>query len=116
MAVQMDNNTSGQGSTAVVPDAIKGWSWAAFLMNWIWAIGNKTYIGLLALLGPISLIIAIVLGIKGNEWAWQNRQWESVEQFKATQKVWTVWGVVLLVVGFVIGLISAVIPALMVHK
>ncbi len=28
----------------------------------------------------------IILGLKGNEWAWKNRKWESVEQFKATHK------------------------------
>lgn len=109
MAVQMDGNTSGQGSTAVVPDEIKGWCWGGFLLNWIWSIGNQTYIGLLALVPYAGFIMAIVLGVKGNEWAWQNRKWESVEQFKATQKVWTTWGVVILILSFVIGIIFGVV-------
>ncbi len=25
-----------------IPDGIKGWSWGAFLLSWIWAIGNRT--------------------------------------------------------------------------
>ena len=33
-----------------IPDGVRGWSWGAFLLNWIWAIGNKTWIGLLALI------------------------------------------------------------------
>jgi hypothetical protein len=107
-------NTSGQGSTAIVPPEIKGWNWGAFFLNWIWAIGNKTWIGLLALVPYVGWIMAIVLGVKGSEWAWQYRQWESVEQFKATQRVWAIWGVVLFVVAFVIGILAAVIfPVLM---
>jgi len=65
-------------------------------MNWIWAIGMQTWIGLLALVPYAGFIMAIVLGVKGNEWAWQNRKWESVEQFNNVQRVWTIWGVALL--------------------
>jgi tetratricopeptide (TPR) repeat protein len=92
-----------------VPDEVKGWSWAAFLMSWIWAIGNRVWIGLLAL--PFTLIIDIVLGIKGNEWAWRSRKWESVEQFKKVQLTWAIWGWVIrgLQVAVVILLI---VPAL----
>ncbi len=35
--------------------------------------------------------IAIVLGFKGNEWAWKNKKWESVEEFKRIQKLWAKW-------------------------
>lgn len=90
-------NTSGQGSQAVVPPEVSGWNWGAFLMHWVWAIGNKTWIGLLAL--PLGIIMAIVLGVKGSEWAWQNRKWESVGQFKATQKVWAYWGLGLFILS-----------------
>lgn len=113
MAVQMDGNTSGQGSTAVVPAEIKGWSWPAFLMSWIWSIGNQTYIGLLALVPYAGFVMSIVLGIKGNEWAWQNRRWESVEQFKATQKVWTIWGVILFVLSMFLVFASILLPVFM---
>ena len=34
----------------------------------------------------------IVLGIKGNEWAWQNRPFRSVQEFRDTQRVWGMWG------------------------
>ena len=32
-------NTSGQGSSAVVPEEVKGWSWGGFFLTWIWGIG-----------------------------------------------------------------------------
>jgi hypothetical protein len=31
----------------------------------------------------------------GNEWAWKSRKWQSIEQFKAHQRRWTIAGVIL---------------------
>lgn len=84
------------------PAELNKWNWGAFLLTWIWAIGNSTWIGLLALISPISLIMAIILGIKGNEWAWQHRKFENVDQFKKVQKAWSLWGLVLFLVSFVL--------------
>lgn len=87
-APQAPENTSG--TMGSVPEEIKGWNWGAFWLNWIWGIGNQVWIGLLALV--IGLIMSIILGIKGNEWAWQNRRFESIEQFKQVQRIWSYWG------------------------
>ena len=105
-------NTSGQGTVAVVPDEIRGWNWGAFLLNWIWSIGNKSYIGLLSLVPYVGIIMVIILGVKGNEWAWQNRQWESVEQFKEVQKIWTKWGVIILIIGIVLNILIFALMAI----
>lgn len=104
-------NTSGMGKTAEIPDGVKGWSWGAFMLTWIWAIGNKTWIGLLALIPYIGFIVAIMLGIKGREWAWQNKKWDSVEHFQKVQRRWSFWG--LAIVGIaIIGILAAIaIPA-----
>ena len=37
-------------------------------------------------------VIPLLLAFKGNEWAWQNKRWESVEHFKRVQHIWTMWG------------------------
>lgn len=84
------------------PEELNKWNWGAFFLNWIWAIGNGTWIGLLALISPISLIVAIILGIKGNEWAWQNRKFDGVDQFKEVQKKWAVWGLVLFILSIIL--------------
>ncbi|MFC4621049.1 zinc ribbon domain-containing protein [Comamonas nitrativorans] len=86
-----------------VPDGIRGWSWGAFLLSWVWAIGNKTWIGLLALIPYVGLIMAIVLGIKGREWAWQNKEWDSVEHFQRVQKQWNRWAFIIIGALIVIG-------------
>jgi len=97
-------NTSGQGSLAVIPREIGGWNWGAFLLNWIWAIGNSVWIGLLAIIPYAGFIMAIVLGVKGSEWAWRNKRWDSVEHFKRTQRTWAKWGI-----GLVLGSIALTI-------
>ncbi len=93
-------NTSGQGKFASVPREIQGWNWGAFLLNWLWSVDNKVWIGLLTLIPYVGFIMGIMLGAKGNEWAWQNKKWESIEHFKRTQATWTKWGVVLFIVPF----------------
>lgn len=34
-------NNSGGGKDIELPEGVKGWSWGAFFLNWIWAIGNR---------------------------------------------------------------------------
>jgi hypothetical protein len=92
-----------------VPEEVKGLNWGAFLLNWIWAIGNQVWIGLLALVPCINLFVAIYLLIKGNELAWTGpRQWDSVEQFQAVQAAWTKWGVIILIVGIVLWVLQVI--------
>jgi hypothetical protein len=69
------------------------------VLTWIWGIFNSTYIALLALIPGVNLIMAFVLGAKGNEWAWRNRRWESVERFRRVQRNWAVAGLIVAVVA-----------------
>ena len=98
-------NDSGTGATAVLPDQLRGFNWGAFLMNWLWAVNHATWLGLLCFVPYAGVVMQFMLGFKGNEWAWQNRKWDSIEHFQETQKVWTKWGVGLLIVGFVLGVL-----------
>jgi len=106
-------NTSGQGESAIVPEEVKGWSWAGFGLTWIWGVFNGVLISLLVLIPfPFfSLAWAIVLGIKGNEWAWRNKKWDSVEHFKNTQRPWNIAGIVIFAISMVA--LIAVIPAVL---
>ena len=102
-------NCGALQSAGAIPDGIRGWSWGAFLLNWIWAIGNRTWIGLLALIPYGNIVIAIILGIKGREWAWKNKKWESVEHFNRVQRKWSIWGGIILLVGCIAGVAFAVL-------
>jgi hypothetical protein len=107
---------SGMGSGSFVPPEIKGWNWGGFLMTWIWGTGNNVWISFIALLSivpylgwAISLTMSIILGIRGNEWAWQNKRWESVEHFKKTQRTWMWWGIAVTVANIVLAAAVAVL-------
>jgi hypothetical protein len=108
---QPASNTSGQGAASVLPEELKGWNWGAFFLNWIWGIGNNVWIALLAFI--LGLIWAIVLGIKGNEWAWQHKKWDSIEHFQSTQRKWKRWGVGLFIVVIVLTIIVVLITVVL---
>lgn len=96
-------NTSGQGKAAVVPPEIDRWNWGAFLLNWIWGLGNSVYIALLMFIPFVNFVMVFILGAKGSAWAWRNKRWESVEHFKRVQRRWGIAGVVLLLVFIALG-------------
>jgi len=89
------DNTSGQGGYAPVPAEIDRWNWGAFLLSWIWGLGNRTYIALLMFVPLVNLVMPFVLGAKGSAWAWRNRRWRDVADFRRAQRLWAIWGVVL---------------------
>lgn len=84
-------NTSGQGKSAVVPPEIDRWNWGAFLLNWIWGVGNNTFIALLMFVPFVNIVMPFVLGAKGSTWAWRNKRWLSIDEFKRIQRKWAQW-------------------------
>ena len=92
---------SSQRNFVPIQPGVEGWSWGAFIFGWFWAVCNKTWIGLLALLPGVGFVMHIILGFKGREWAWQNDHWDSVEHFQKVQRRWSQWaiGIVLAMIG-----------------
>lgn len=90
-----------------LPPGVKGWSWGAFWLNWVWAVFNKTWIGLLALVPVVNLLMPFVLGFKGREWAWRKGSWRSVEHFRQVQRKWDIAGWVLLAAVVVVAGVAA---------
>lgn len=92
-------NSSGQGGlfdpSVPIPNEIKGWNWGAFFLSPFWPFSNRVWIGLLAGVPVVGFWMAIALGVKGNEWAWKSRRWQSIEQFKTHQRRWAITGIVL---------------------
>jgi hypothetical protein len=106
-------NTSGQGKQAILPEEIKGWNWGAFIFNWLWGLFNGTYIALLSLIPYVGIIMMIILGVKGNEWAWRYKRWDNVEHFKRVQKKWTITGMILIGIAILGIIVALVIPLLL---
>jgi hypothetical protein len=70
-------------------------------MNWIWAIAHNYWLGLICLVPCVGFFMAVYMLIKGNEIAWQNRRWDSIQQFQEVQKKWMIWGIALTIIGCV---------------
>lgn len=106
-------NTSGARST--VPEDVKrGWNWGGCTLGCFWALAMRMPLWALAALvsgfcALLSIPLAIFLGIKGNELAWQNRHFESVEQFRAVQRAWAIWGVSVTIIATVLYLVFFII-------
>lgn len=83
---------SGKGKASKLPLELKGWNWGAFFGNWLWGIRHKSYIGLCVFIPIIGFIFPFILGFRGNEYAWRNIEWESIDEFKETQKKWLKYG------------------------
>jgi hypothetical protein len=81
-------------NTAEIPPELDRWNWGAFLLNWIWGVGNNSFIALLTLVPFVGVAMMFVLGAKGSRWAWRNGRWDSVAHFRRVQRRWTIWGVV----------------------
>ncbi len=108
------NNRAAAGAQAVVKtaentlEASKGWNWGAFLFTWIWGVANGVPKSLWALIPIWNIVYAFILGAKGNQWAWEGRDWTSVEDFRASQHKWAIWGLIIYGIIFVLYLIGAV--------
>ena len=49
---------------AEIPPELDRWNWGAFFLNWIWGIGNSTFIALLTLIPGVNFIMIFVLGAR----------------------------------------------------
>ena len=111
--MQPMGNTSGQGPQAVVPAEVQGLNWGAFFWNWIWAIFNNAGIVWILVGLFFSPVASIYLLIKGNELAWQNKPWASVEAFKSTQRKWAIAGLILVVGSILLACVFGILGGLL---
>lgn len=71
-----------------------GLNWGGFLLPFWWGIWHGAWLWAVVAFFcfPIS---AIVLLIKGNEIAFENRKYDSIEQFKSNQRIWVICGLII---------------------
>jgi hypothetical protein len=105
--IRRPNNSSGRGMFADVPAEVPGWNWGAFLLGWIWGVKNRTWVALWTFIPIVGIPVHVILGVKGSEWAWRNRQWENVEQFQRTQRRWSWYGLILMLVILALLIVQA---------
>lgn len=92
-----------------LPSELKHFNWGAFLLNWIWGIWHKKYLTLVyfaACLIPVigPLVVSIWFGFVGNKWAWNSKNWDSIEKFEEVQRNWVRLWFILVTAGIIITL------------
>jgi len=96
-------NGSGRGAESILPHELRGLNWGAAIWSVIWGGAMKVPAGTLLawfLLLMVIPIFPLYLLFKGNEIAWRNRKWSSIEEFLESQRKWTISGLV--AVGLII--------------
>jgi hypothetical protein len=119
-----------------LPPELSRWNWGAFLLSWIWGLGNRSFATLAIFVPALALIATPVLapdvptwraataaaclallavfGWRGNAWAWRHRHWDDAAQFLAAQRRWAKWGVISwVVIAATVLLLSVAVDALM---
>jgi hypothetical protein len=98
-----------------IPEEVEeeSWCWSGCLGGvwWMWAHGMKAgppvLIAMIALsfetgwwwLTLLVLIgVSVFLGLKGNHLAWEHRQFDSIDEFRAVQRAWASWGLIVSVI------------------
>lgn len=96
------------------PKSINCYNWGACILTPIWGLFNNTPVACLAFILPfipyigwlLAIVFSIYCGIKGNEWAWENKEWESINQFHSVQRKWALWALAI-ETGIIIAAVSA---------
>ena len=100
-----------------LPDELRGWNWGAFLLTWIWGLGNGVHISLLTFVPFVSYGMPFVLGAKGNKWAWEKKRYtglrldEDITNFKKSQRKWAIWGAIIIVTLLALAIVLSIATA-----
>jgi len=109
----MNGNTSGTNGAPPPEIQILKWNWGAFTLPGFWLIAhNRVLAGVVVLLtGLLELVIknanpplhwliiigrlvyVAILAAQGNMTAWQNRHFDSVDEFFQVQNAWLNWSI-----------------------
>lgn len=92
------------------------WNWGAFLLTWIWGVGNRVWISLLALIPGVNIFMAFYLGLKGNGLAWERSRYLNLSEFKKAQKLWLRWGIGIFLVITLLAIGSLALSAYLANK
>ena len=101
-AYDMPYNTNTSLHT---PD-LKKWNWGACGLYPIWGFFNGCWWAILVMLlvmllcllpfcWILSPVANIIFGLYGTRWAWENKTWQSTDEFIQTQHSWGIAGMVI---------------------
>ncbi len=98
----MDNSSNDK-------EKLKKWNWGAFLLAPIWTLANKLEKWTILCFVPgVNIFVIFYLGQNGNRLAFEKSAIGSVDDFMTVQKDWGRWGVRLLWLGLIVGLLALI--------
>lgn len=82
---------------------LAGWSWGGFAYNIVWGIANKVYLPLLALIPVpfLALVIAILCGVKGHEWAANSGAYRNQDAYEGAMESWNRVGFIMFIIAII---------------
>lgn len=72
-----------------LPDDLEKFNFGAFFGTWLWGIKNRVYYSIFFIplfFTPCNILFALILGLKGNEWAKRNNPEIEINEFHNIQK------------------------------
>ncbi len=105
-AADAEDVDSRQGEREL-PDELRGLNWGALMMNFVWGLAMRVPWTWLHLVPFVGWVMPLVFWVRGNEWAWRFRQWESIEHFRRVQRKWEIAGVIFVVLNLIVAILLA---------
>lgn len=84
------------------------WNWAAFTNPIFFAIGNKSYLGLLNLIPIFNLVWCFIYGAKAEAWTWETGLYEDDKTFRASMDSWNRAGLVFFIITIALTILSCI--------
>lgn len=97
-----------------IPEVAKKFNWGAFTLLPLWGFANGMWwwilitiaIALIPFGGVINFAIAIYMGIKGGEMAWNKKSWRDINHFTKVYEQWKIAAIVVWVLTLLFLIIS----------
>ena len=100
-----------------LPKELQKFNFAAFFFTFVWSCAHKCYWPLIILIPFLGLVflpvIAVYLGFKGNQIAWENFDGTDIEKFKKEEQKWNIYTWIACIVVVLLALfinLSVLIP------
>lgn len=91
------------GSTLALHETtVRGWSWGAFGLSWVWGIRFGVLSAFLTWIPLVGLVWIFFLGAKGNQWAQEKNPEIPPAKLAKDLREWNKWGLILFLTQTVI--------------
>ncbi len=96
------DSRSGKKGDSQFPESLSGWNWGAAGLPLIWGVYHGVWLSLISLIPFVNWVWWIVMGLKGNQWAWGKNTWINEEHFRRAQAKWRPWGIAFFIIKIVL--------------